>query len=322
MKKKSSGLDRTVILTFILFSLAGSGIAGYKFLTYKDCSKITFDIKAEDFIAGEIISFSSQSPASSKLRWNFGDTTAVSAERAPVHIYKHPGEYQVKMNTDNGCECIKKIAILPRPEIKIYPVFYGPSEVTVGTPVQFRDSTKYAYTWEWNFGESTASVSNEKSPVYTFRTTGTKIVSMMVNGRKESMVTQRIEVKEAAAPAPVLPSHTPAPAPVAPLPPISKERVKKLMLEILNDAGSDKAHMHIDTLQRYSCDPKRLNVMAARTNVYPKKRITLKELHHEIKTGNRSHFTIGRFDVTKDTATNCIKEITLHFTGSKLGKKK
>lgn len=193
-------LDKSVLFTFTIFSLIAIFISAYKLNTNNDCGGIDFTIQSNDFRTGEIVSFNALTKGSNKWTWDYGDGTKISNDKMPIHIYKNPGSYIVKLKVNSQCELTKTITIKKTEvpgNLVNYPKFVVPIKATVGTPIRFIDSTQYAYSWDWHFGESSTSTSKDKSPVYTFTTPGKKTISLVVNGKKELMAVKQIIVEAA-----------------------------------------------------------------------------------------------------------------------------
>lgn len=189
-------LDSRVIISMLLVMVLGMGLLSFKIFTYKKCSFPEFETKAEFYTAGELIQFTDKTNGGQSWVWNFGDGTDKAVERNPLHVYKMPGEYIVKLVVNDRCTIEKKIAIRPffKPvDSLLFPNIIAPLAAKMGTPVQFTNTTSAATSWNWRFGESNAlSDDRSKSPVYVFRTPGFKVVSLYINGNTELVAQHKI----------------------------------------------------------------------------------------------------------------------------------
>ena len=190
-------LDKSIIVTFILISLCASGVIAYKLsINPDDCSNTDFSVISNDFTAGKIVSFADHTPKAKNWNWDFGDKSPLSSEKMPIHIYKNPGSYLVKLVVNENCEISKNVIIKNNyiaVDSSYYPEFDAPIMATVGEPARFFDNTKNAKTWQWSFGETTIT-SSEKSPTYTFKSPGKKTITLIVNGRRDFPSVKRITV--------------------------------------------------------------------------------------------------------------------------------
>lgn len=96
--------------------------------------------------------------------WNFGDGKT-STERDPIHVYEKPGIYDVKYTSDpNTVNClrslVKPLEILP-PSIPDFT--YTPN---CFLKVQFQESSQFAQTYSWDFGDSTTSEGPSPTHIY------------------------------------------------------------------------------------------------------------------------------------------------------------
>lgn len=121
--------------------------------------------------------------------WNFGEpgsgTQDTSTLENPLHKYLTPGSYDVQMIVANQWGCADSITKLTR----VFDIPVADFENTVpcqGDPTLFTDLSTSADTtfgfWRWNFGEQETAkdTSNEQNPSYTYNSTGTYTVRMIV----------------------------------------------------------------------------------------------------------------------------------------------
>jgi len=117
-------------------------------------------------------------------QWNFGDFSKPSTDQNPVHTYVKPGKYTVILRVSNirGQNSAIKPDYIVIPEPALNADFIGkPLTGTAPLTVRFTDtSTGVPSFWFWQFGESPFAFSFQKSPVYTYRSTGSYTVRLTV----------------------------------------------------------------------------------------------------------------------------------------------
>lgn len=112
--------------------------------------------------------------------WSFGDGSTDTGA-APSHVYSAPGYYNIKLIATNtwGCtDSLTKYAYVHITDLLIKPSATPNVAVCAPKPIQFRDSTAYAISWYWTFGDGTTS--NLKNPLKIYNTNGWFDVSLAV----------------------------------------------------------------------------------------------------------------------------------------------
>lgn len=114
--------------------------------------------------------------------WSFGDGTTANTQYV-TKAYANPGIYTVKVILSNGFGCsdttIKtNIIKVVQPESK----FFINDSFKTCPPliVQFTDSSKYAVTKVWDFGDGTSTTSNNPTHFYTYP--GTYVAKLTIIG--------------------------------------------------------------------------------------------------------------------------------------------
>jgi len=134
-----------------------------------------YQYQVQNACNGEV-SFINESTNGSQYFWAFGDGT-FSAAVNPTHNYSKPGTYQVMLVTSNagGVDTLFKNVAL---NDILYVASEFPDTVQAGTTVQFIDSSMYANSWQWYFGDGGNATS--PNPQHTYANKGTFIVTLLV----------------------------------------------------------------------------------------------------------------------------------------------
>jgi len=129
---------------------------------------------------GATVTFTDLSIDADTWYWEFGDR-GTSTDQHPSHIYAHPGVYPVSLTVTNGCG--------PDTETKLeYIRVIGPpmadftsdrTEACTGADITFTDLSTNADTWEWDFGDGTAT-SPVQHPTHVYSVPGVYTVSLTV----------------------------------------------------------------------------------------------------------------------------------------------
>ena len=131
----------------------------------------------------------------SSWEWNFGDGTANSTDRNPVHIYENAGTFTVTLTAinSNGTSTMQKTGCVTAVAPTL-PVAGFSANLTSGVSplcVLFKDeSTGFVSSWEWNFGDGTGN-STEQSPTHTYSAAGMFIVTLTVSNANGTSTLQR-----------------------------------------------------------------------------------------------------------------------------------
>ncbi|MGI8893137.1 MAG: PKD domain-containing protein, partial [Bacteroidia bacterium] len=166
-------------------------------------------IPVTDFVVGpteackEIFaSFSNNTPGSgNSYLWDFGDNT-ISSQINPVHYYSIPGTYSVSLISTSPIGCVSSLTI-PN-AVTVYPepvagFTYTPQteKVLIDTEINFIDLSSGASSWLWNFGDNTAS-STDQNPIHIYREEGYFTIEQIVlnNFGCRDTAIQRIQVEE------------------------------------------------------------------------------------------------------------------------------
>ena len=128
--------------------------------------------------------------------WDFGVPGATSKELQPIYTYPDTGVYTVKLIVNKNSTCPDSISRI----VKIYPDYYADFTHTgllcPSADIQFNDLSdgtfKPVVSWEWNFGDGTASV--EQNPTHRYTVGGEYNVQLISKSIKGCIDTNRQEI--------------------------------------------------------------------------------------------------------------------------------
>jgi PGF-pre-PGF domain-containing protein len=148
---------------------------------YKELPVANFTANVTRGYAPLSIQFTDSSQNATSWSWNFRDGN-ISGERNPVHTYSRAGIYTVilTVNNSNGTNSqnlritVEEVPILPLANFNANPLS-GNAPLTV----QFTDTSQYAASRRWDFGDGTNST--EQNPIHIYSAAGTYNVNLKVN---------------------------------------------------------------------------------------------------------------------------------------------
>lgn len=132
------------------------------------------------------------SPLINSYFWDFGVpwlTNDTSTLATPTFTYPDTGVFIVKLVTNRNQNCSDSTTAIVRVFPGFFPDFTS-SGICVNKPTQFTDLTSTAYgvvnSWRWDFGDLTtiADTSRQQNPTWTYTTTGSKNVRLIVSNSK------------------------------------------------------------------------------------------------------------------------------------------
>jgi gliding motility-associated-like protein len=120
--------------------------------------------------------------------WNFGDGGSSTVQN-PTHTYPAASTYNVQLIVTSAQGCVdsltQAIVVLPAPTADFT---FDPAYANQFQDVNFTDNSSPVVAWEWNFGDSTGTSTNQ-NPTYAYNGSGTYTVFLIVtdtNGCKDT----------------------------------------------------------------------------------------------------------------------------------------
>ena len=113
-----------------------------------------------------------------RIKWNFNDTTEITGEDSVTYVYNTPGFHLLKLYVEGkGGLCSERVtkSILVGDRLP-EAVFEANLEGCSPYKVTFKNQSKYATNYEWEFGDGGESMS--ENPTYLFRQAGIYTVTL------------------------------------------------------------------------------------------------------------------------------------------------
>ena len=133
--------------------------------------------------------FGNDSEAGISWLWDFGDTGSgilnSSTLPTPTHLYQNIGTYKIRLIAYDSTTCNKidtsayfTLNVLPKP---IASGNWSPNPPEPNVPVRFTNTSQFADTYFWDFGDGENSTQYE--PVHEYNATGTYTVKLVAISR-------------------------------------------------------------------------------------------------------------------------------------------
>ncbi len=198
-RKAHVHLDSSVILTLFGFMLLGGAFLGFRMVQEEKCEEVNFVLSDDKVEVGQTIYVRDKTKNARTWEWSFGDEQGKSDKSYVTYIYNSPGRFQIDLLVNGKCAGSKVLTVIkPKVDLKpqLFPKIIAPQEITQGEEVQFiAEGPEDAESWEWRFGESASVDNKEKDATYTFKESGMKTISLIVNGRHKYLARVKINVK-------------------------------------------------------------------------------------------------------------------------------
>ncbi len=137
------------------------------------------------------------------IEWDFGDgTTDKTGTLTPKHTYTKAGSYTVRLTTTDpkgrSGSATMSVSVTSTSEIIVVPTW--PSAVTTNASTTFKAVAaggSGSYTYKWYLGDATTPFATSSSTNYTFKTSGTYTVKLVVSDTsgKSTTVSKEFSVK-------------------------------------------------------------------------------------------------------------------------------
>ncbi|WP_375581209.1 PKD domain-containing protein [Marivirga tractuosa] len=141
----------------------------------------SFKSDIQEVCLGNSVQFSALNNEAVSWRWDFGDGN-ISTDKNPKHVYESAGVYDVKLIADNKEGCADTIMV--EKFIKVIPAEadfqLAESIESSCVPVQvaFKDLTKGAKSYFWDFGDGTTS--KVANPIHVYNKVGDFDVTLII----------------------------------------------------------------------------------------------------------------------------------------------
>ncbi len=139
-------------------------------------SLITYNVTATPLTTYQY-QFANGADTSFTSSWDFGDGGPLGSGSNPTHTYATAGVYNVCTYITNSCGtdtlCTTVTVCNPSPAVPGY------SYTNAGATVNFTDMSSNATAWDWDFGDSGTSTS--QNPSHTYATSGTYNVCLIAH---------------------------------------------------------------------------------------------------------------------------------------------
>ena len=181
-------------------------IAAAGLITIQSCKKdkveektptASFSYSPSTIYTGTTVYFTNYSENAATYRWSFGDGQT-SDEYEPSHEYSSAGTFTVELTAYSPSgnkynSTTKTVTVTERDPIASFSV--STSYPSTYESVSFTNSSSYASSYLWNFGDG--STSTLKNPTHYYSTTGSKTVKLTAysqSGNKSDYTTKTITV--------------------------------------------------------------------------------------------------------------------------------
>ncbi len=327
-KTKNNWPDIAIIKLFAAISIISLVVIFFKYSKYYSCDNIQINTISNKYQEGEVVAFNCDFLQAGEYIWDFGDGSPVQYGSMVNHIYQSSGRFLLTLRVDNVCfkeEYITINHIKDEREFNLYPVFTIPEIAYIDEPFTVTDRTKDGEKWEWRFGESFGIDAETKTAEYTYRTTGVKQITLVVNGRYEFAGKKTITVLPAPEkeikPLVILEPEEEEPLPIdtsfAPVSPsLTKVKYEYVAEVLTNEVLSEilmlisEGKKTVNDLIPYTCGdveiPVRVNELRTRLDKF-----CAKIKGKKIK--------IVELEILKNEKTNCVTFIKITYKQSRFG---
>lgn len=140
-------------------------------------------------LAPSKVSFTNRSVNSVRYSWNFGDPNAstgnlnTSTEQNPIHTYNNVGKYLVTMTAYNAknISSVDTSTVIIKSNVPVADFSFTGDNCTAPCEVTFTNTSQFADSFEWSFGDVLTSKSKDPGKV-KFEKAGTYRVTLKASG--------------------------------------------------------------------------------------------------------------------------------------------
>ncbi len=196
-KNIKTHFDRNVFITFLVLLAIGFSLLSFKMNGEVDCTAVNFSIIASSRTTEDLIEFKSTDASGVDWSWDFGDGSIPVFRSNVVHQFKEPGTYKVVLKMNGQCMATRQL-VISEPKIlispELVPTIDFPKKIRAGDEVVFSNSSPFARSWQWSFGETMRIDGTGKEEKYSFGSPGDKTILLVVNGDRRHEAKQRVTV--------------------------------------------------------------------------------------------------------------------------------
>lgn len=159
-----------------------------------------------DYVIKQNIVFNNTSAEGTSWTWDFGDGSALSNDKNPIHKYTEPGTYTVVLTADGSKSISKKILIsdlVPRVSYVSNDniLIFRQSEIQFDVKILNPDNEKITYTWKFPEGtvgdniDSNGNYTTEYNPATSSEAQQPKVIFAKI-GSQRSVLSVKVGDKE------------------------------------------------------------------------------------------------------------------------------
>ena len=160
-----------------------------------DCQEANFYAFADNYAVKEVIEFGDKTKNAKSWKWDFGDGSPADFRQRTFHTYEKTGEYVVTLTINGSCTSQKVLTITSlNQQVGYLPTIKAPDVVFLGETTKFIGQKQGGISFEWSFGETSATDAVGDSVTYKFKRVGQKKITLIVNGDLDHIATKTIYV--------------------------------------------------------------------------------------------------------------------------------
>ena len=129
---------------------------------------VGLDVDVPQGCVSHSVNFSDLSNDAVQWAWDFGDGSTSNLQ-APGHIYTVPGSYDVTLSVTSSLGCVNSSVVTAMVDVYALPIadfMPTPQKSSISDVFYFNNTSFYASSWIWNFGDGT--ISNDEFPSHLY----------------------------------------------------------------------------------------------------------------------------------------------------------